>query len=200
MYKNNTPLTEAQEELLKENMGLVGNVLSHYIRDIRLEYEDAYQLGCMGLVEAIRTYNPSRGIAFSTFATRCIYFSVHRWALYNNRQKNSFGPNTALRSLDYREQKLDNAPEVYETFIPADYVSMEDRLIQKELVERIKEYIATFPKEAQYALWSVPILRVRTAEQVGATLGISAKEVRAMIKKYIRLLRIFGQRKCHRYV
>ena len=125
------PLTPEQERMVEENLGLFIHVLKRYNRDLRYEWDDAYQYGCMGLVEAVRNYNPEKGAAFSSFAVRCIYFSVHRWELYNTRKKNSFGKNTVNYSLEYRTPYMPKPREFHEMLIPPDYVSMEDELAKK---------------------------------------------------------------------
>lgn len=179
---------------MEENLGLVIHVLKRYNRDLRYEWDDAYQYGCMGLVEAVRNYNPEKGAAFSSFAVRCIYFSVHRWELYNTRKKNSFGKNTVNYSLEYRTPYMPKPREFHEMLIPPDYVPMEDELAKKELIQKVKAYMNTFPREAQLSIWLVSILRVRTAAEVGKMVGKTDAQVYAMIKKYMRLLRIYGER------
>jgi RNA polymerase sigma factor (sigma-70 family) len=188
------PLTPEQERMVEENLGLVIHVLKRYNRDLRYEWDDAYQYGCMGLVEAVRNYNPEKGAAFSSFAVRCIYFSVHRWELYNTRKKNSFGKNTVNYSLEYRTPYMPKPREFHEMLIPPDYVPMEDELAKKELIQKVKAYMNTFPREAQLSIWLVSILRVRTAAEVGKMVGKTDAQVYAMIKKYMRLLRIYGER------
>ncbi|MBR0320286.1 MAG: sigma-70 family RNA polymerase sigma factor [Clostridia bacterium] len=188
------PLTPEQERMAEENLGLVIHVLKRYNRDLRYEWDDAYQYGCMGLVEAVRNYNPEKGAAFSSFAVRCIYFSVHRWEIYNTRKKNSFGKNTVNYSLEYRTPYMPKPREFHEMLIPPDYVPMEDELAKKELIQKVKAYMNTFPREAQLSIWLVSILRVRTAAEVGKMVGKTDAQVYAMIKKYMRLLRIYGER------
>lgn len=188
------PLTPEQERMVEENLGLVIHVLKRYNRDLRYEWDDAYQYGCMGLVEAVRNYNPEKGAAFSSFAVRCIYFSVHRWEIYNTRKKNSFGKNTVNYSLEYRTPYMPKPREFHEMLIPPDYVPMEDELAKKELIQKVKAYMNTFPREAQLSIWLVSILRVRTAAEVGKMVGKTDAQVYAMIKKYMRLLRIYGER------
>ena len=188
------PLTPEQERMVEENLGLVIHVLKRYNRDLRYEWDDAYQYGCMGLVEAVRNYNPEKGAAFSSFAVRCIYFSVHRWEIYNTRKKNSFGKNTVNYSLEYRTPYMPKPREFHEMLTPPDYVPMEDELARKELIQKVKAYMNTFPREAQLSIWLVSILRVRTAAEVGKMVGKTDAQVYAMIKKYMRLLRIYGER------
>ena len=58
---------EATETLLRENMGLVRGVAQRFLSR-GVEYEDLLQIGVIGMLRAIRGFDLSRGLAFSTFA------------------------------------------------------------------------------------------------------------------------------------
>ena len=68
---------EATERLLCENMGLVRNAALRF-RDRGTEYEDLLQIGSIGMLRAIRTFDLSRGTAFSTFAVPLIVGEIRR--------------------------------------------------------------------------------------------------------------------------
>ncbi|MBR7181486.1 MAG: sigma-70 family RNA polymerase sigma factor [Clostridia bacterium] len=68
---------EATERLLNENMGLVRAAVQRF-RDRGTEYEDLLQIGTMGMLRAIRTFDLSRGTAFSTFAVPLIVGEIRR--------------------------------------------------------------------------------------------------------------------------
>ena len=67
----------ATAALLSENMGLVRNAALRF-RDRGTEYEDLVQIGCIGMLRAIRTFDLSRGLAFSTFAVPLIVGEIRR--------------------------------------------------------------------------------------------------------------------------
>ena len=67
----------ATEALLCENMGLVRNAALRF-RDRGTEYEDLVQIGIIGMLRAIRTFDLSRGTAFSTFAVPLIVGEIRR--------------------------------------------------------------------------------------------------------------------------
>ncbi|MBO5327502.1 MAG: sigma-70 family RNA polymerase sigma factor [Clostridia bacterium] len=67
----------ATEILLCENMGLVRNAALRF-RDRGTEYEDLIQIGTIGMLRAIRTFDTSRGTAFSTFAVPLIVGEIRR--------------------------------------------------------------------------------------------------------------------------
>ena len=67
----------ATEMLLCENMGLVRNAAARF-RDRGCEYEDLLQIGTIGMLRAIRTFDLARGTAFSTFAVPLIVGEIRR--------------------------------------------------------------------------------------------------------------------------
>lgn len=67
----------ASETLIVENAGLVRAAALRF-RDRGLEYEDLLQIGTMGMLRAIRTFDLTRGTAFSTFAVPLIVGEIRR--------------------------------------------------------------------------------------------------------------------------
>ena len=68
----------ATEALLLENMGLVRGVV-HRFRERGVEYEDLMQIGTIGMLRAIRSFDLSRGLAFSTYAVPLIMWEIRRY-------------------------------------------------------------------------------------------------------------------------
>jgi RNA polymerase sigma factor for flagellar operon FliA len=75
----------AREQLLSQNLRLVHHVARQLARALRgdIEFDDLVSAGTMGLVNAIENFDPSRGLAFSTFAAPrirgAILDDLRRW-------------------------------------------------------------------------------------------------------------------------
>ena len=69
---------QATEPLLVENMGLVRTAAQRF-RERGVEYEDLLQIGTMGMLRAIRSFDLSRGLAFSTYAVPLIVGEIRRY-------------------------------------------------------------------------------------------------------------------------
>ena len=67
----------AMERLVVENMGLVRSV-AHKFRDRGTELEDLIQIGTMGMIKAIHSFDCERGTAFSTYAVPLIVGEIRR--------------------------------------------------------------------------------------------------------------------------
>ncbi|NLK39119.1 MAG: sigma-70 family RNA polymerase sigma factor [Clostridiales bacterium] len=69
---------DASEELIKNNMGLVRSIASRFCGR-GTELEDLLQIGTIGMLKAIRSYDVSRGCAFSTYAVPLILGEIRRF-------------------------------------------------------------------------------------------------------------------------
>ena len=67
----------AEEALLRENMPLVAAIARRY-QNCGLGQEDMIQLGSIGLLQALRRFDPDRGLCFSTYAVPLIAGEIRR--------------------------------------------------------------------------------------------------------------------------
>lgn len=70
--------TTAEARLMELNSGLV-NGLAYRFRGRGTDYEDLVQIGSIGLLKAIRSFDLSRGFAFSTYAVPLIIGEIRRF-------------------------------------------------------------------------------------------------------------------------
>lgn len=65
------PLTKEQREKVEANMGLVGKVIQDCVHTLDkgciYDYNDLFQIGCIGLCKAAQTDQPGHKVAFSFF-------------------------------------------------------------------------------------------------------------------------------------
>ena len=69
---------DATEQLVLQNGGLVRSIALRFLGRGQ-ELEDLIQIGHMGLIKAIRTFDLSRGCAFSTYAVPLIFGEIRRF-------------------------------------------------------------------------------------------------------------------------
>jgi hypothetical protein len=77
------PLTPEQARLVRENIGLVGVHLRRNVHNLAVprrdrEWEDLFQEGCLGLIQAAVRYRRESGIAFAAYALPRIHNAVSR--------------------------------------------------------------------------------------------------------------------------
>lgn len=76
-------LGEGQRHLVTENIGLVSVHLRRHVQNLSVprrdrEWEDLFQEGCLGLIQAAMAFRAERGIPFAAFALPRIHKAVSR--------------------------------------------------------------------------------------------------------------------------
>ena len=67
----------AMEKLLTLNRGLIRSIVVRF-RDRGVDFEDLMQIGTIGMIKAIRSFDIERGTAFSTYAVPLIVGEIRR--------------------------------------------------------------------------------------------------------------------------
>jgi len=68
----------AKAALIKSNSPLIKSVIRRF-KNKGIEYDDLYQLGCIGFLKAIKNFLPEFGVKFSTYAVPMIAGEVKRF-------------------------------------------------------------------------------------------------------------------------
>jgi RNA polymerase sporulation-specific sigma factor len=69
---------EAFELLIKHNIALVKSIVKKYLNR-GVEYDDLFQIGCLGLVKAVKNYDTAFDVRFSTYAVPMIAGEIKRY-------------------------------------------------------------------------------------------------------------------------
>ena len=69
--ENNTSDTQAEEILVKHNLRLVAHIAKKY-KSSYSDSDDLISIGSIGLIKAVRTFNPEKCKNFSSYASKCI--------------------------------------------------------------------------------------------------------------------------------
>lgn len=109
--------SKAKEKLIENNSGLVHAVLKRY-KNIGYEYDDLYQIGCIGLLKAVKGFDMSRDTAFSTYAVLMIAGEIKRHLRDDGKIKVS----RSIKELGFKcekervrlEQKYNKQPTITE--------------------------------------------------------------------------------------
>ncbi len=91
---------EAKTILIEENSPLIKSVIKRF-RDKGVEYDDLYQIGCIGFLKAIKNFNPSLEVKFSTYAVPMVIGEIKRFM----RDDGAIKVSRALKSLNLQINK-----------------------------------------------------------------------------------------------
>ncbi len=94
----------ACEELLTRNSPLIKSVIRRY-KNKGVEYDDLYQLGCVGFVKAVKNFSAEYDVRFSTYAVPMIAGEVKRFMRDDGPIKVSRGTKaTAIKMARFVEE------------------------------------------------------------------------------------------------
>ena len=146
LYNNGSK--DAKSIILEHNIGLVQKMAGHYAQYTTfLEYEDLFQEGYFGLMEAVKRFDCSLGYRFSTYATEWIYSTIVK-AIKNTE--------TTIRLTDTaRKQKIKI------NYIPLDeFIAKEGFYISLPLIsektEKEEKEIETIFCENNFKIYLLP--------------------------------------------
>ncbi len=91
---------EAKGKLLEENSHLIKSVIKRF-KDKGVEYDDLYQIGCMGFLKAIKNFDSSFNVKFSTYVVPMVIGEVKRFM----RDDGSIKVSRALKTLNLQINK-----------------------------------------------------------------------------------------------
>ena len=69
---------EAKNILINENSSLIKSVIKRF-KGQGIEYDDLYQLGCLGFIKAIKNFNPNFEVKFSTYVVPMVIGEIKRF-------------------------------------------------------------------------------------------------------------------------
>ena len=145
---------DAGEKLIQKNAALVCSIVKRFLGR-NVDYDDLYQLGCLGLLKAIRSFDVSLGNQFSTYAVPKISGEIRRFLRDDGSVKVS-------RTLKERSIKIRRAAE-----------ELRVNLGREPTLSEISKVVNLAPEEiteAECALMQTDSLN-REINESGQTLG-----------------------------
>ncbi len=85
---------EATEKLINANFPLIKSIVRAYLGK-GVEYDDLYQIGCVGFLKAIKNFNPEFDVKFTTYAVPMISGEIKRFL----RDDGSIKVSRAIKTL-----------------------------------------------------------------------------------------------------
>ena len=108
---------EAMNRLIEANLPLVTSISKKFINR-GYDYEDIYQIGCMGLVKAIKNFDDKYNVKFSTYAVPMIIGEIKRFLRDDGIIKVSRNVKSLAKKLHFDKEaltkKLNRDPSIEE--------------------------------------------------------------------------------------
>ncbi len=121
---------EAKTKLVDENSPLIKSVIRRYLGK-GLEYDDLYQLGCLGFIKAIRNFKEEFGDKFSTYVVPMVMGEIKRFM----RDDGAIKVSRAIKTLNIKINKfIDNFYEEHKEKPTITEIAKEFRVEEEDVV------------------------------------------------------------------
>lgn len=179
----------ARDKLIEHNLRLVAYIVNKHYGDSR-DIEDLISIGTIGLIRAAETFDPTKDISFSTYASTCIQNQIKMYFRKNKHRANEL----------YISDPIDtdkNGNELTMADIFSDSASVDDevdlkidteklyRFVNKSLDKREREIIVKRYGLSVNRRASRPL----TQREVADKMGISRSYVSRIEKKALEKLK-----------
>lgn len=165
----------ALEAIIEENMGLVRSIALRF-RDRGTDYEDLVQIGIIGMMKAVRSFDPGREVVFSTYAVPLIMGEIKRHLRDDGPVKVSRVYKKLSAELGRARNKIltdeGREPSISE-LAQICGISVEDAAVALETVNPIASLSETFGEDEKLTLESQLASTDREIERLNDKIALS---------------------------
>lgn len=164
-------LTEEQRLKVTENMGLVGSVIRECVHTLAkgciYDYDDLFQIGCIGLCKAAQSDQPGHKGAFSTYAYCLIRNEIYTQLEYATRRSRELATDPGeLPSVTLADDSLEQS---------------ESCTVLLNLLDRAEAETSGVTRKGIHAIRL--LAQGYTSREIGEQYGVPANHVTAWIAK-----------------
>lgn len=170
--ERNIELIKAKDfdTLIKENMNLVRHIL-HRMHVPAVDYEDYFQIGCIGLYNAGKYFNIDSGVKFSTFASIAIQRKVAQSFARKLEKQNKID----IVSLDVYADNADSEVDIL--ILYDDGKRIETDILKSELYKKIQDIVDIKLTNQQKEIFNMIAIDGKNQVEIADYLGTSRQYV-----------------------
>lgn len=175
----------ARRKLIEHNLRLVAHIIKKYYAG-RNDQEDLISIGTIGLIKAVDTFDATKGIRLSSYASRCIENEVLMFFRGNKKTAQDISINEPIDT-----DKDGNALTLMDTMAVDDTIidSIDTRMKSEKLYGFIRSALTNREREIICMRYGLGGHRPLPQRVVAKRLGISRSYVSRIEKKALEKLR-----------
>jgi len=175
----------ARQELIERNMRLIVHIARKY-KVPGCTFDDLISIGAIGLIKAVRSYDPDAGTSLSTYAARCIENEILMSLRHSRKQQNDvsldepLGTDSDGNSVSFSDL-LGTPPDL-----------VEDEVRRRVTLDMVQKVLPTLPERERMVLvmrYGLEDGMVHPQHEIADQLGISRSYVSRVEKHAIELIR-----------
>ena len=178
---------EAKNKLVIHNIRLVLYMVTKKFFNVDYDKKDLVSIGNIGLIKAVNTYDPSKGIKFSVYASRCVENEILMFLKKRNRKSETNVDSLediSFQGKDGKNLKLEDKLSDSSDFT-MDYENAQINEIIRQLVEGLPEKDREIIK-LRFGFYDD---KVYSQKQIAKKIHFSRSQVSRIISKNVEILR-----------
>ncbi len=176
---------EARQTLIVHNLRLVVYIAKKF-ESTGICVEDLISIGTIGLIKAVNTFCPVRGIKLATYASRCIENEILMYLRKNQQQKSDISIDEPL-NVDWDGNEL-----LLSDILGTDYDAINrdiEQDVEKNLLLTAVEGLSERERTIMQMRFGLIDGTERTQKEVADTIGISQSYISRLEKRIIKRLK-----------
>lgn len=175
---------DARNKLVEHNLRLVAHIVKKYYTQADLQ-DDLISIGTIGLIKAVNTFRPDKGIRLATYASRCIENEILMFFRSRKKLQGEVSLSDAIEGDgDGDELHLADVVGEEDTML-ADLQDRDDRILIRQLVARALDEREADVIRRRYGLGGA---EPETQREIAKRYGISRSYVSRIEKKALEKL------------
>ena len=176
---------DARRRLIEHNLRLVVHIVKKYYTQTDCQ-EDLVSIGTIGLIKAVNTFVPSKGIKLATYASRCIENEILMFLRKNQNRRHELSIDETLNSDgDGNELQLSDVLGTEPDTVSRALEHAAARSMVRRAVSHLQERERLI-MELRYGLGG---RRAHTQKEVADIIGISQSYISRLEKRILKSLR-----------
>lgn len=178
-------LSDSQRQIVEENMKLVFYIVNNKVNISRASYDDVVQIGMLGLCKAVLAFDETKGLNFSTFATRCIMNEILMFYRKYNKEVQSISLDGSFFKID--DENEESEANKIESRL-SDNTDFTETLVNKEDFTEKMNIVLNFFNGRELTVVLL-LLAGDKQREIGDYLGISRSYVSRIVYKVLSKLK-----------
>ena len=175
----------ARQKLIEHNLRLVAHIAKKYYADEN-DRDDLVSIGTVGLIKAVDSFDPTKGIRLSSYASRCIENEILMFFRSAKKTAQDVSLNDPIDT-----DKYGNTLKLLDTIATDDHI-LEDidlRMKVRQLYDAVKTRLSPREREIILLRYGLTGQRPLVQREVAKKLNISRSYVSRLEKKALQKLR-----------
>ena len=171
----------ARQKLIEHNLRLVAHIAKKYYADEN-DRDDLVSIGTVGLIKAVDSFDPTKGIRLSSYASRCIENEILMFFRSAKKTAQDVSLNDPIDT-----DKDGNTLTLLDTIATDDHI-LEDidlRMKVRQLYDAVKTRLSPREREIISMRFGIDLPERMTQKEVADRLGISQSYISRLEKRII---------------